>query len=176
MSISKKLEEMQTLPHKWWKKNKTYVPCTENILVDFYDREFRIEFVSYEFRKDILALSKYLEITTEVIPTRFDYMYAINTELLEYDKETHFEAKRLERADVAIFCALFLRLHYNWSAEEFLDWPAKNIRIDVSPVYSWLPNVQRHVKNLLIWGITGGKVLEKIDYNKGRADHDYSRC
>lgn len=173
--LDKNLKEMQSLPHKWWKKNKVYIPCSENIPIDFYDRVFYTYFASYEFRQDILALSKYLEITTNIIPTRFDYMYAINTELLEYDNEKHFEARRLERADVAIFCALFLKIHFNWSAEEMLDWSARDIRIDVAPVYSWLPNVQQHVKKLLIWGISGGKVLEKIKYNKERADHDYSR-
>lgn len=178
------LEQLQKLPHKWWKKNQTYIPCEENLIID-YDGEN----VEFQFnRKELLpSLEALANIVTIKIPTKFDYCYAINTEIMEYlearkHSRSHMDQTleaREEAADIAIFTALYLKWYFDFN----LHWFASPLYLTpifpevyyLEPVFSWTSKDE--LIQLLKWSVSVAKeqVIKKLQYNEKRDDHVFSR-
>jgi hypothetical protein len=73
-----------------------------------------------------------------------------------------------ELADIAIFCAIYLRHCYNYNLSDVLKIGPI---LFIEPLYSWLPNVKLSTINLFRWALTSSKIISKIEYNKTRCDH-----
>ena len=167
------LEQMQALPHKWWKKSVRYTRCHENILIDLPVKEIFID-VTFPSRSrrinDLIALEA-LKLEAKVTPSRFDWFYAINTELLEWQDATSIEDIEQEMADVAIFCALCLKYYFNVRVTDLMHQRKKTKKVFVGPVYSWDVNVRLHITNLLLWALNSPVIEKKIRFNQRRIDH-----
>ena len=161
------LKSLQKLPHKWWKRNQKYEPCLENVLVDMEGFNVTIKLNENELKENIVALTN-LHLYEDRNPTRFDWFYAINTELMEYKQHPSDE----ELADIAIFCFLYLKIYYGYS---FQHLPKDLHTMYIEPIYSWLANTKQSIINLLIWSLTSTKIKDKIEYNQRREDHVCSR-
>lgn len=160
-----KLEYLQKLPHKWWKKNQRYIPCRENILVD------SVGFITstnhnFDVIEKIKAIDN-IEFYNNVTPTKYDWYFAINTELMEYLETKDAD----ELADIAVFCGLCLKNHYkvnllNTKYDVMLDRT-----FYVEPIYSNLYNPEIAIFRMFKWALTSDKILSKIKYNETRRDH-----
>ena len=176
------LIELQKLPHKWWKKDQKYIPCEENIPVDYLGETVHFTYDAQLYREEIYALSN-IQLISNILPTRFDCYYAINTEIMEYqDAIQHTRSNmyplipiRDEAADIAIFCALYLKWYHNYDLTQIQ--PHGEELLYLEPIYSWLPNIKVHVIQLLKWAVTVAKdaIPKKINYNGRRPDHATSR-
>jgi len=175
------LDELQKLPHKWWKKNQSYKPATEDILVelDYYDTTVTVNYKLphyYNQRKKYLLALANLTLHPHVTPTRFDWFYAINTELLEFIQAPNFVEREDEMADVAIFCALCLKYYYGYDVKDLIVLPATTKLVSLGPIYNWLPNIKQQLIDTLLWALQTPKLLQKIEYNQRRIDHDSFGC
>lgn len=172
------LEQLQNMPHKWWKKDQKYIPCKENLPVEFEGEFVSFTYEQERYREEIYALS-HIALISNIIPTRFDCYYAINTELMEY-LEANIHTKsymfphiniREEAADIAIFCALYLKWYHDYDLTQIQSHGEEFFWLE--PVYSWLPNTKLHIIQLLKWAVTIAKdaIPKKINYNGRRPDH-----
>lgn len=180
------LDELQKLPHKWWKKNQTYIPCKENLIIDYDGETMEFRFSRRELLPSLEALTNITAIN-DIIPTKFDCCYAINTEIMEYIQarshtRSHADSTleaREEAADIAIFTALYLKLYFDFN----LHWFASPLHLTnpfgevyyLEPVFSWTSKDE--LVQLLKWSVSVAKeqVIKKLQYNEKRDDHVFSR-
>jgi len=164
------LGEMQKLPHKWWKKGIDYLPCKRDVYADLVYKSLSIyPFFVFEVIKKLDELV----LNGNIIPTKFDWYYAINTELLEFVEAEKTPEKYEEMADVAIFCTLCLKYEYDYSIHNIInDYHfVKKKEILWGPIMSWLPDEKQHIVNLLLWALSSPSIIKKIEYNRRRIDH-----
>lgn len=169
------LQEMQRLPHKWWKKGVDYIPAVK----DYYIGKFYL-IPMFKTPKIDSALEAIFSIPLYVHkqPNLYDYLYALNTELLEYQEaliENDVSQVCSEMADIAIFAGLCLRYKYGYTLKQLEeDIRTRAYFVLVKGLRSTDPNLIYKLKYLLLWGWSGGRVIEKIEFNKERVDHDRS--
>lgn len=171
------LEELQALPHKWWKTNREFVPATKNYYIG--ERVYLIPVSSTKDYSEHLRGIFKTPLFVKKKPGLYDYLYAINTELLEYWDAVlrdNREEMYLEMADIAIFAGLCLRVIFNCTLENIGYVPGDNFP---SKRFEGLytddnPNLVGRLQYLLLWGLQGGQVLNKLNFNAGRIDHDHS--
>lgn len=160
------LKEMQSLPHKWWKKDVNYIPC---------DKDLPIELGSFRTnaslnKENLSYLNKLTLHNPNLIPTLYDWLYAINTELLEFHDTPSPVERYKEMADVAIFCALCLKYYYQY------DILATQLtkQVTIKPIYSYEDPFMQII-DTLIWSSSSPFIPYKINFNKERIDHGHFR-
>ncbi len=180
------LDELQKLPHKWWKKNQPYIPCRENLIIDYDGENVEFQFNRKELLPSLEALTNITAIN-DIVPTKFDCCYAINTEIMEYIyAKRHTRSnndmslpEREEAADIAIFTALYLKWYFgfnlHWFASPLHLVPPFNEIYYLEPVFSWTSEAE--LIQLLKWSVSVAKeqVIKKLQYNEKRDDHVFSR-
>lgn len=165
------LKYMQALPHKWWKKDVDYKPCTKNLPIEFGN--FRVFINPKSLERRNFELLKELTLYPKVNPTIYDWLYAINTELLEFQATNSVKERYEEMADIAIFCALCLKYYFNVETSVLTNPPIKSSVIVIQPLY--YHNDDDHVKDLVLqtylWASQSPFIEYKINYNQRRIDH-----
>jgi len=164
------LKEMQSLPHKWWKKDTTYMPCTKDLPIDM--GSFQVHVILNNQQIENIHALKELTLHSNVQPALYDWLYAINTELLEFNDTRSPIERYKEMADIAIFCALCLKYQFHYDISNINYKIADDVT--VQPVYSYhaLPN---DIIQLLTWASSSPFIPYKIKFNKERIDHGHFR-
>lgn len=186
--IRESLEYMQNKPHKWWKKNKNYIPAKHDVGRQLYYLAPKIMWYSWSveaYINDINALNN-IESISDIKPTPYDYLYAINTEILEYSEltllaKTSQKELNFERADIGIFAALYLKTFFD--IKDFYkvlrDYPNKaNEPYELKPIFLGTAhplqmNVMLELIDLLRWSLASFSIKKKMDYNEKRPDHEH---
>lgn len=188
--IELELERLQSLPYKWWKNKNFEIPRTtpQFELSKDVDTTLRLDFETHDGLKNDLLKPK-IKLLEEYVnlvdrgnrkPGTLNYIYAINTEILELilelnKSEEYNDEIRYEMVDIIIFITLLYK-HLGYQFKYILDdmpyIKPKSITLRSLRNQDHLyPDYIIELFTFLIGSVDIGYLEKKIIFNNIREDH-----
>lgn len=164
---------LQAKPHKWWKRDRLYIPLTEDLDIDYpITPEKFTNKNSLSVINNLYILQHSVELINDIIPTKYDYCYAINMEIMEFYTAKTPEDKELEMCDIAIFAALALKSIFNVDLTKI---PIRTIDVELDYIYALHPDFRQKLIEFVLLGASSRNIKDKLKYNIRREDHGNPR-